>query len=119
MNISKNNFNKTKQILSVLKNVSEDECREVMSDYDFFLNQVKRLLDIQALQVHFDEAEKCFFKKNNHGEKISLLSALHEINSKQISDREFTDAGFRNYLAKRNVTVDKIEIRLKELGWYK
>lgn len=104
------------QVLSTLVDLDTDECRQVMSDYDSFMNRFQWKISMRTFVVHFRNAKKNHLKEDNVSEKKSLKRAMNIVDSDIITDEDLRNENLRDYITGTFLTSGKIMSRLHELG---
>jgi len=111
-----NETNSQYQIYSLLDEIDPAECREKMLDFDSFFDKVQRKLFFQTFMVHYRNAEKSYLRKDDIGEKKSLIRALDIIDTEKISDEDLKEEELLDYVSGTFLTSDNVEERLDALG---
>jgi len=112
MSTAKNQY----QALSTLENIDPADCRQIMSNYDSFMDGVKRKIFIQPFINHIRSAEKSYTKEDDVREKKSLIRAMNIIGSNKITDEDLREEDLRDYVTGTFLTSEKIKMRLRKLG---
>ncbi|REL33741.1 hypothetical protein DYD21_10065 [Rhodohalobacter sp. SW132] len=104
--------------IEVLEQASRyPECRDVFTNYDSLMNQLHSTKLVLPVTDYLQKADKHKFKGNEKSEKSSLLDALYEIKTSNITDEHFKIAEVRDDETGELLTENFIKSRLKELGW--
>lgn len=111
------NIDKYTNMLSVLKNGDAGKYRSVMTNYDSLLNRIQHLVSVKSVYRYLVKADKYYTNNNALGEKKALLLALKEMSSRNITDKDLSDANLKDYISDGTLSMAAIENRLYELGW--
>jgi len=103
------------QALSQLAELDAGECRQVMSDYDRFMNRIQWKISMRTFIVHFRNAQKNYSKNDIASEKKSLIHAMNIIDSDKITDENLRNENFRDYTTGTFLTSEIITMRLQNL----
>lgn len=102
--------------LIVLKKAGEyPECKHIIANYDQMIERIKRTKKILPVEEHLSRAQK--YSDKSALEKRSLLSALYEIRTRNITDKDFQIAGLKDDVTGEVVTIGRIKSWLDELGY--
>ncbi len=93
------------------------EFRQVIKDYDQLIDKIKRVVKVLPVGEYLEKAQKHSFKGKDSSEKNSLLDALYEIRTKNITNEDFNIAELHDDQTGEIVSVEMIENRLYDLGW--
>lgn len=107
--------NTLNQVLTALVGIDSHACREVMSDYDIFIDKIQHKIHVQAFIDQYREAEVSYLKGNEAGEKKSLKIALDIIEFKKIKNEDFRDENLQDYITGSLLTSERIAKRQREL----
>jgi hypothetical protein len=92
-------------------------CREVIEDYDILIDKIQRVKKVLPVGKYLEKAQKHNFKGKDSSEKNSLLDALYEVRTNNITNQDFEVAELHDDQTGEIVTVQLIENRLRDLGW--
>lgn len=93
------------------------EYRDVFTNYDSMMRKLHCLKKVLPVDDYIKKADKHAFKKNESSEKNSLLDALYEIESNNITNEDFKRVELTNNNSGDEITIEYVESRLKKLGW--
>lgn len=93
------------------------ECRTVITNYDELIDRIQRIKKVLPVGDYLEKAQKHNFKGKDSSEKNSLLDALYEIRTNNITNEDFEIANLHDDQTGEIITVEKVENRLKDLGW--
>lgn len=110
-----NNCDKALEILHQAEQYPE--CREVIEDYDQLIDKIERMKRVLPVAKYLEKAQKYNFKGKDSSEKNSLLDALYEIRTKNITNKDFAIAELHDDQTGEIVSIEMIENRLYDLGW--
>lgn len=94
-----------------------NECKKVFTNYDRMLNKLYSLKKVIPIDDYIKKADKHAFKGNDKSEKNSLLDALYEIESNNVSNTDFDVVDATHDKTGKPITIEYIESRLQGLGW--
>ncbi|PKD43730.1 hypothetical protein [Rhodohalobacter barkolensis] len=112
-------INNLYKVLSELEAVNAEECRDVMSDYDSYVDDIQKKIYIQTFMIQYNNAKKYYRKGNKTGEKRSLIFAINVIQSNDSLTMELRNKNVRDYVTGTRLTPGKIAKRLNELDGVK
>jgi len=107
-------------VLTTLAGIDSRACREVMLDYDGFIDRIQHKIYIQSFIVLYRNAEILYLKGNEAEEKKSLKIVLNLIEVKKIKNEDMIEENLQDYKSGTVLTSEKITKRLRELqrdGW--
>lgn len=110
-----NNYVKAEKLL--LGSQGFKECGEVVKNYDEILDRVPRMRKVLPAISAVEKSYRHRFKKKHNLELNSLLDAIYEIRSNDITNEDFSVAMIMPEGTGEIVTIEGIESRLGELGW--
>lgn len=112
--------NTLNQVLTALVGIDSHACREVMSDYDYFINKIQHKIYVQSFIDQYRDAEVSYLKGNEAGEKKSLKIARDIMEYKSIRNEDLSDENLKDYITGSLLTSERIAKRQRELlrdGW--
>lgn len=113
VNSKMSHYNKA---LIVLRKAGQyPECKHIIANYDEVIERIKRTKKILPVEEHLERAQK--YSDKTALEKRSLLSALYEIRTRNITDKDFQIAGLKDDVTGEVVTISRIKNWLDELGY--
>ena len=111
-------INNCEKALKILRQAEQyPEYREVINGYDQLIDRIERTKKVLPVGKYLEKAQKHNFKGKDSSEKNSLLDALYEIRTKNITNEDFEIAELHDDQTGEIVTVEMIENRLYDLGW--
>ena len=94
-----------------------EECRQVITNFDVLRSRLDKIQKVLPVVDYVDKSYKHRFKGKDSSEKNTLLDALFEITTKEITNQDIIEAEVYTESAGEIITVEGIKNRLKGLGW--
>lgn len=117
---TKYRMNNHKKVLSTLNTIDPVDCRQVMSNYDSYMEGVQRILLFETLSDLLNTAELNYKRRDPDGEKRSLVKILKTLKVGIVSDSDLESKSFQDYSTRTTLTIQKIENRIIKLnGMYR
>ncbi|MFO7847519.1 MAG: hypothetical protein R6V27_13220 [Balneolaceae bacterium] len=117
---TKYRMNNHKKVLSTLNTIDPVDCRQVMSNYDSYMESVQRILLFETLSDLLNTAELNYKHQDPGGEKRTLKKMLKTLKLGIVSDRDLENKSLRDYSTRTTLTIQKIENRIIKLnGMYR
>jgi len=111
-------INNCEKALDLLKQADRfPGCRKVITNYDELVDKIERIKKVLPVGKYIEKAQKHNFKGKDSSEKNSLLDALYEIRTKNITNEDFEIAELHDDQTGEIVTIEMVENRLYDLGW--
>ncbi|GEM_PF-7023374 len=113
----KSKLGNIEQTLEEVKSVEPEKGRNIMTNYDHFVERLQTDVHTKKVEWYLDEAEIHYEGKQPNIEKYLLFNAYCEIKDSHISNEDLTKADLRDYTTGNRLTLERVEHRLTELGW--
>lgn len=111
-------INNCEKALEILRQAEQyPECREVIEGYDQLIYKIESIKKVLPVGKYLEKAQKHNFKGKDSSEKNSLLDALYEVRTKNITNEDFEIAELHDDQTGEIVSIEMIENRLYDLGW--
>lgn len=114
------NLNNHQRVLSTLNTIDPSDCRQVMTNFDSYMEGIQKILFLETLSDLLLTAELNYKRRDPDGEKRSLVKILKTLKFGIVSDSDLESKSFQDYSTRTILTKQKVENRLHKLnGMYR
>lgn len=112
-----NTNNNHQKVLSALEKIDPSVCRQAMSNFDKYINGIRKDFLLQTLSSHLSKAEAGYRKRDLHAEEMELEIIWNVLRAGKFSDMDLKNNNLRDYSTGTYLTMQKLRNRLKYYGW--
>lgn len=107
----------SEQIFADIKQIDSAKVRNIMTDYDDFINKFQLVVKAISVGSFLEKAKQYYFNENKVREMYLLSSAYSKIKASNLSNEDLRAANLQDYTTGKILTLEGIEQRLATLGW--
>ncbi len=105
------------QTLADVKQIDPATGRNVMTDYDDFVNEFQLVVKAKSVSTLLEKAREYYYSEKEVLEMNLLFSAYCKIKANKLSNADLSAASLVDYTTWDTLTLEGIEQRLMALGW--
>ncbi|WP_340105839.1 hypothetical protein [Rhodohalobacter sp. 8-1] len=112
-----NTSNNHQKALTELEKIDPAVCRQAMSNFDKYINGLRKSFLLQTLSSHLSNAEANYRNRDLYGEEKELEIIWNVLRAGRFSDSDLKKNNLVDYSTGTFLTIQKLRKRLKYYGW--